>query len=69
MGDEDRVLLKLICFSQKELADTIGATYSTLRNWSSGKDEIPAEYHAALAAFMREHGKRLVDAAEELDRK
>ncbi len=68
MGDEDRALLKLICFPQKELADTIGATYSTLRNWSSGKDEIPSEYHAAIARFMRLHAKRLEAAAEELEK-
>ena len=67
MGDDDRDLLKLVCFPQKELADAIGATYSTFRNWSSGKDEIPSEYHEALAAFMRQHAKKLVAAAEELE--
>ena len=68
MGDEDRALLKLICFPQKELADTIGATYSTLRNWSSGKDEIPSEYHAAIVAFLRKHSSDLAKAAERLEK-
>ena len=68
MGDDDRALLKLVCFPQKELADAIGATYSTLRNWSSGKDEIPSEYHEALAAFMRSHGENLIEAAERLEK-
>lgn len=67
MGDDDRTALKLVCFPQKDLANALGVSYSTLRNWSSGRIEIPAENRAALAAFMRKHAQRLVAAAERLE--
>ncbi len=68
MGDEDRAALKLVCFPQKELAAAIGVSYSTFRNWSSGRIDIPAENRTALAAFMRKHAERLLTASEELER-
>ena len=68
MGDDDRAALKLVCFPQKGLADAIGVSYSTFRNWSSGRTILPDEIRTALAAFMREHAKRLVAAAEDLER-
>ena len=68
MGDEDREAIKLVCVPQKDLADALGVSYSTLRNWSSGRIEIPAESSPALAKFMRQHAKKLVAAAEELEK-
>ena len=68
MGDDDRAVLKLVCFTQKELADAIGVSYSTLRNWSAGRIEIPDESRVALAAFMRKHSTDLAKAAERLEK-
>ena len=67
MGDEDREAIKLVCFPQKDLAAALGVSYSTLRNWSSGRIEIPAENSVALARFMRTHAKNLSAAADELE--
>ena len=68
MGDDDRAILKLVCFPQKELADAIGVSYSTLRDWSSGRIEIPGEVHVVLAAFIREHAEKLIVSAERLEK-
>ena len=67
MGDEDREAIKLVCVPQKDLADALGVSYSTLRNWSSGRIEIPPENSVALTRFLRAHAKKLVAAADELE--
>ena len=67
MGDDDRAVLKLVCFSQKDLASVLGVPDTTLRNWSSGRIGIPPESRQPLAKFMRQHAKKLVAAADELE--
>ena len=61
-------MLKVICLPLKELAKALGVPYSTARNWSSGRTDLPEKYRAALAAFMRKHAAELVKLAEELER-
>ena len=41
--------------------------YSTVRNWSSGRTDLPEAYHRSLAAFMRRHAERLSIEADELE--
>ena len=60
-------MLKLVCLPLKDLAGELGVPYSTVRNWSSGRTDIPPRYLPSLAAFMRKHAGRLKAAADDLE--
>ena len=67
MGTQIRDCLRLINFSLNQLADVLGVSYDTAKGWSAGRTDPSPENREALATFMREHAKKLVAAAEELE--
>ncbi len=68
MGEETQRLIKLVCVPIVELASAIRVPYDTVRGWSSGRADPSPENRTALADFMRQHAKKLVAAADELER-
>ena len=60
-------MLKLVCLPLKDLAAALHVPYSTLRNWSAGRTDMPEHYHARLATFVRQHAANLVKLADELE--
>ena len=67
MGEETQGLIKLVCVPIMELAGAIRVPYDTVRGWSSGRADPSPENRKALAKFMRQHAKKLLAAAEELE--
>ena len=67
MGEETQRLIKLVCVPIRGLATTLRVPYDTVRGWSSGRADPSPENRQALAKFMREHARKLVAAAEELE--
>ncbi len=53
--------------AQDELADALAVPYDTARGWSSGKTDPSPENRQALAGFMRQHAKQLLEAADSLE--
>ena len=66
MGELTQRLLKLLCLPQSQLSESLGVPYDTVRGWSSGRADPTRANRTSLAAFMREHAKRLLGAAAEL---
>ena len=66
MGEKEKEVLSLVCLTLKELAASLGVSYTSVRNWSAGRP-MPSDARRALAAFMRTHAARLVKLAEELE--
>ena len=67
MGTQIRDCLRLINYSLAQLSDVLGVSYDTAKGWSAGRTDPSPENQAALAKFMRQHAKKLVAAADELD--
>ena len=67
MGEDTQNLLKLVCLPIVELSKSLGVPYNTVRSWSSGRIDPSPENRKALGKFMRDHAKKLVAAAEELE--
>ncbi len=68
MGEDTQNLLKLICLPIVELSKALAVPYNTVRSWSSGRVDPSPENQQALATFMREHAKKLIEAAERLEK-
>lgn len=49
------------------IAAAVGKTYGTVLAYRTGDRVPPAEVRLRLAAFMREHGAALIEAADSLD--
>ena len=67
MGKQIRDCLRLINFSLSRLADAVGVSHDTAKGWSAGRTDPSPENRKALARFMRQHAKKLVAAADELE--
>ena len=67
MGDFIQGAMKLLCLAQNDLAGQLGVPYDTVRGWSSGRADPSADNRLALAEFMRDHARKLIAAAEELE--
>ena len=50
------------------IAEALGVSHDTVKSWSSGRIEPSPENQQALAAFMRSHGEKLIEAAERLEK-
>ena len=44
----------------------IGVSYDTAKGWCAGRTDPSADNREALAAFMRQHAKKLLVAADEV---
>ena len=67
MGEETQRWIKLACVPIVELSRVLRVPYDTVRGWSSGRADPSPENRQALAKFMRDHAKKLVAAADELE--
>jgi transcriptional regulator with XRE-family HTH domain len=67
MGKQIRVCLRLINFSLTRLADALGVSHDTAKGWSAGRTDPSPENRQALAKFMRQHAKKLLATADELE--
>ena len=68
MGIQIRTYLKLLTPSLPAIAEGLGVSLDTVKSWSSGRTDPSPENQQALAAFMRRHGKKLIAAAEQLEK-
>lgn len=67
MGENEGEILRAACLTLKDMADTLRVPATTVRNWSVGRVEIPAESRAALAVVFRARAARLEEWASELE--
>ena len=67
MGTQIREYLKMLTPSLAVIAKGIGVSHDTVKGWSAARTDPSPENTAALATFMRQHAKKLVAAAEELE--
>ena len=67
MGETTQRVMKLLFVPFQEIAAALGVGYDTVKGWSSGRADPTLENRQALAKFMRQHAKKLVAAAEELE--
>ena len=67
MGEITQRVMKLLFVPFQEIANSLGVGYDTVKGWSSGRADPSPENRQALAKFMRQHAKKLVAAAEELE--
>ena len=67
MGELTQRVMKLLFVPFQEIATSLGVGYDTVKGWSSGRADPSPDNRKALAAFMRAHAKKLMEAAEELD--
>ena len=66
MGKEIRDCLRLLNLPLLRVAEGVGVSHDTAKGWSAGRTDPSPENRAALAAFMRAHAKRLLEAADKL---
>lgn len=59
--------LELVTPTQRDVARWIGTSYASIRAYAIGGRTPPPEVRQKLAQALREHAKRLVDAAERLE--
>ena len=59
----------LLAVPLEKVAEVVGKSYQTVAAYRIGRREVPPEVWAKLAAFMREHGGKLAEAANELESK
>ena len=67
MGDRDGELLLTACLTLRDIAEAVGVPHTTVRNWSSGRIEMPSELRTRVATFMRAHAAKVLETAEELE--
>ena len=67
MGDETKSVIRLLHLPMEDIAKGTRVSYDTVKGWSYGRSDPSPENRLALAAFMRAHAARVLDAAEELE--
>ena len=67
MGEVAQRIMKLLFVPLQEIANSLGVGYDTVKGWSSGRADPSPENGKALAKFMRQHAKKLLAAADELE--
>lgn len=67
MGEQTEAVIRLLHLSMAETAESVGVSYDTVKGWSYGRSDPTPENRRALAGFLRSHGIRLLEAADEVE--